>query len=484
MASLKYLPWLLTCASLICFCCGQGSLVSVLNKLKQFEEDLLDNKMNVLRMEKKVLDTIDVTRTSFRAELKENIRDEVRQAMVAILQGESLQDMVKSQVVSELRHLKQGYHQMKRQFHRLSRSLRDFQDETAAFHESLLKKAEVWNRENSRDICIRDNNRLEKELRDSKVYADGLKEKLEDLNETCQIQLSRLKEAQAVPGCSPTTHRDTSTVSPPVSTTQVMTLSPEEEKGRILIAPAWSSIPHQFRQLNIHSNSLSTYQYHTMKYVTYIAYISKTRKLLIGSRTPDKIVSSTLDTSHVTVLRERVRTFGMALDEDRDIIFISTSLPRHSICRMSTRGKKFTAIIDLSQYGSFPRQTTLDTKRKRIYWCNGEKLFTVTYDGQGLTTLATGNKMYAVTLDQKAGVLYYSVAKTLMKMTVSSNVSTDMTTLNAVPRNVGLYRDTIYYSTYQPTGVGVADLKYNIMAYTLRPISMDKTEALLMCLIP
>ncbi|XP_046564194.1 uncharacterized protein LOC124273003 [Haliotis rubra] len=479
MADFKCMPCLLTSISLICFCSGQAMMVSVLYKLEQFEKDLHENRMSMLAMEERILNTIDVVRASLRAELKENIRDEVRKAMVENLQKESLQDMVRGQVSSEVRHLKQGYHQMKRKLHHVSRSFKDFQDETNVLHEFLLTKAEGW-----KNSSVRDNVRLEKELQKCTADLRTRNEQLEDLNETCQIQLSRLKTAFAVTASSQTTQHLTSTVTPPVSTTPVMTPRPEVKKSRILIAPGWSSTPYQFRQLNIHSNSLSVYPYHTVRYVTCIAYASKTRKLHIASRNPDKIVSSALDTRHVTVLRERVQTYGMAVDEDRDIVFMSTFQPRLSISRMSTQGENFTAIIDLSRYARHPRQITLDKMRKRIYGCDTERMFTVTYDGQGLTTLATGSRMYAVTLDQTAGVLYYGVQKKLMKMTVSNNVSTEVTTLNTVPWNLGLYRGTIYYSGHGSPIVGAVAVTYNTVAYTLQSVSIKSVNTLCMCLIP
>ncbi|XP_046551988.1 uncharacterized protein LOC124261684 [Haliotis rubra] len=481
MAEFKYMSWLLTSISLICFCNGQDSMVSVLNKLDQCDRDLLDNKMGMLAMEKRILNTIDVVKASLRAELKENIRDEVREAMAEILPGESLQDMVKSQVVSEVRHLKQGYHQMKRQLHHVSRSLSDFQNETTVFHDSLLKKAGMSNRENSCDFCIREKNKLEKVLQTCDATTANLKSQITTLKETHQSQISKLTSNVTVSPSTPAPLDVTPTSRTSVST---KTLRPEEEKSRILIAPIWSSTPHQFRQVNIHSNSLSVYQYHTMKEVTCIAYTTKTRKLLIGLRTTDKIVSSTLDTRHVTVLRERVETYGMAVDEDRDIVFIATFQPQRSISRMSTQGKDFTAIIDLSKYGGDPRQLAPDTKRRRIYGSNEGKLFTVTYDDQGLTTLATGSQVYAVTLDQTAGVLYYGVEKKLMKMTVSNNASTEVTTLYAVPWNLGLYRGTIYYSSYDSPIVGAVGVTYNTVAYTLQSVSMKGTSTNCMCLIP
>ncbi|XP_071093438.1 uncharacterized protein [Haliotis cracherodii] len=473
------LSWLLFSNYLTCACSSQDSIVSVIHRLDQFDRKLLDNKMDVL-------DIIDGAKTSLRAELKENIRDQVREAMAEILQGESLQDMVKSQIVSELRHLTRGYHQMKRQLHHVSRSLKDVQDETSVFYQSVLKKTDVWNQKNSSDVCVRDKHKLEVELHKCDVYAADLKadnEQFVELNETYQSQISQLK-TDLVSASSPVTQNVNSTSMSPVSTTSVTTPTPEEDYSRILIAPLWSSTLHQFRQLNIHSNSLSVYQYLNIKRLESVAYIAKTGKLMFGSYSPYRISASTLDTREVTVIREGVLTYSMAVDEDRDIIFIATRQPQHSISRMSTQGKDFTAIIDLSTYGSYPRQITLDTRRKRIYGCNSGKLFTVTYDGQGLATLATGSGMYAVTLDQTAGVLYYNNEKKLMKMTVSNNVSTEVTTLDATPWNMILYRGTIYYGGHGSSIVGAVDVTYNTVAYTLQSISMEGVNSLHLCLIP
>ncbi|XP_071093420.1 uncharacterized protein [Haliotis cracherodii] len=311
MTTLKCLAWLLTCTSLLSLCNCQDSVVSVIQRLDQLEEELLDNKGNILRVEQKVLNIIDVAKTSLRAELKETIRDQVKDAMAEILQGESLQDMVKSEVVSELRHLQQGYHQMKRQMHHVSRELKDFKNETALFHDSVLEKANVWNRENSSDVCVREKHKLEIELQKCNIYSAELKTNMElfiVLNETYQTQISQLRTALSVPACTSATANVTSTSKPPVSTTSVTTPRPpvstasvstsrqEEEKTRILIAPIWTNVYHKFRQLNIHSNSLTVYQHITRNYVNCLAYISKQRKLLIGSNSPYSILASTLDT--------------------------------------------------------------------------------------------------------------------------------------------------------------------------------------------
>ncbi|XP_071093442.1 uncharacterized protein [Haliotis cracherodii] len=492
MIKIGSLSWLLFSTYLIPLCTSHESIVPVIQRLDEFDRKLHETQVDMNTIEGNVLNIIDVAKLSLRAELKEIMRDQVREAMAEILQGESLQDMVKSQVVSELRHLKQGYHQMKRQLHHVSRSFKDFQDEMVVFHESIVKKADVWKHENSSDVFVRDIHRLEKELHKCDVYAAELKAdnaRFLELNETYQFQISQLKTALALPASSQATQLDIFPSKPPVSTTSVTTPRPEEEKSRILIAPLISLTEHQFRQLNIHSNSLSVYQYHTMKKVSCFAYIAKTRKLVIGSYHPDKIVSSTLDTGHVKLLREGVRTIGMAVDEERDIVFMTTEAPRYLISRMSTQGKNFTAIIDLSKYGSWPSGITLDNKRKKIYGCNNEKLFTVTYDGQGLATLATGSNMHAVTLDQTAGVLYYNNQKKLMKMTVSNNVSTEVATLTTIPWNMMLYRGTIYYSSYSPGNVdsgsvGAVDLTFNSVQYLLKSISMTKIRGLHIQLIP
>ncbi|XP_067670900.1 uncharacterized protein [Haliotis asinina] len=485
MSKVNCLSWLLTCTSLICVCSGQASIVSVIKTLDKFQKEMLDNKVDMIRMEKRILNFIEVAQASLRSELKENIREEVRKAMAEVLQGETLQDMVKGQVVSDVQQLKQGYRQMQGQVDHVSRSFKVFQNETTLFQESILRKADLWNRGNNSEICTRDKQKLETELEKAEITTANLKTNMKlctALKETCQSQMSQLITNRAVPACSPSSVNATSASIQSVSSSSV-TRSPGKEKSNILIAAYWSRRKYQLLQLNIHSNSLSVYPHLSMKWVICIAYVTKTRKILIGLDRPDKIVSSSLDTRRVKVLRRRIETYGMAVDEDRDIVFISTYYPQASINRMSTQGKHFAAVIDLSKYGRYPKQIALDTRRKRIYGCNNEKLFTVTYDGQGLTTLATGLKMFAVSLDQIAGVLYYNDQNKLMKMTVSNNVSTELTSLDTGIWNLRLYRDTIYYSTDDPLLVGAVQMTYNTVSYTLKSINMTGS-GLCVCLIP
>ncbi len=86
-------------------------------------------------MEENVLNLIAVSKTELRAELEQIIREQLKEAMVEILRGDSLQDIVKSELVSELKHVKRGYHQMKRQMHHFSNSLIDLQDKMDVFHQ-------------------------------------------------------------------------------------------------------------------------------------------------------------------------------------------------------------------------------------------------------------------------------------------------------------------------------------------------------------
>ncbi len=149
---------------------------------------------------------------------------------------------------------------------------------------------------------------------------------------------------------------------------------------------------------------------------------------------------------------------------------------------MSTQGEDFTNIVDLSGYGGIPRQITLDTRKKRIYGCNGGKLFTVTYDGHGLGLLVTGSRMHAVTLDQAASVLYYTVQKKLMKWKLSRNLRTEVTRVNVLPWNVEVHRGIIYISGLYPSTIDV--VSYNTGKYSLQSIDLDFLSQVTMCLIP
>ncbi|XP_067671337.1 uncharacterized protein [Haliotis asinina] len=492
MRMLKGISWLLICISLVCCCSCQDSFVSVIRRLDQLEEELFHNKADMIRMEKRIRNIIEAVKTSLTVELKETIRDQVRETMSEIVQGEAFRDMVKSEVVSGIRHVKRGYHQMKRQWQHVSRSLKDFQDETVTFHEFVLNKVHDLNGQNTSDTCAREKHRLERELEKNNISVAKLTEdndRLLELNKTCQFQISQLKTVLSLPVSQGTSHRRNFTSTSPVLTKIVTTTSPdvmtvsltplkvEEEKNRILIAPLWSRTNQQFRQLNINNNSLSVYPYHSLSKVTCIAYLAKTRELLIAL--PDRILASVLDTSQVRVLRKGVRTYGMAVDEGLGVVFIGTHYPKYSISRMSTHGEEFNVVK--SMYGSYPRQLTLDQRREKIYWCNYVNLFTMTYDGQGLSTLARGRRMFSVTLDQIAGVLYYNNEKELMRMTVSNNVSTRVITLQDTPWNMRLYRGIIYYGGWTAAVLGAVNVTNKTGAYGLESRAI---KGPLVCLIP
>ncbi|XP_067664337.1 uncharacterized protein [Haliotis asinina] len=484
MRMLKGISWLLICISLVCCCSCQESFVSVIQRLDQLEEELFHNKADMIRMEKRIRNIIDAVKTSLRVELKETIRDQVRETMSEIVQGETFRDTVKSEVLSGIRHVRRGYHQMKRQWHHVSRSLKDFQEETATFHAFVLEKVDDCNGQNKNDTCAREKHRLERELQRSNVSVTGLKqdnERLLAINKSCQFQISQMKTGLSVPVSSGTSHhvKFTST-SPAVTkvvtttrsrllTTATTTLRPPVKERRILIASIWSSTRQQFRQLNLHNDSLSVYPYHNLANVNCIAYLPKTRELLIAVYSPDRILASTLDATQTRVLKKGVQTLGMAVDEGRGLVFMGTHYPKYSISRMSTEGENFTNVIDLANYGRHPWQITLDTRRRKIYGCNFSKLFTVTYDGKGLSTLATRSDMFSVILDETVGVLYYNNGKELMRMTVSNNVSTRVITLRDIPINMSLYRGIIYYGGWTTAVLGTVNTgSYSLESNTTR----------------
>ncbi|XP_067659350.1 uncharacterized protein [Haliotis asinina] len=487
MTEFKYLSLLPVCISLFCFCTCQDKVVTVMDRLDKFEEVLLDNKVDILRVEQKVINMIDVAKSSLRAELKASLLDLVKNAMTEILKGESLPDMVKSEVVSEVHHLKHEYHHMKRQLHQVSKSLqKDIANQTNGFHESVQGATQGKSSDNSSDTCLREKHKLETDLKKCTAQTADLQTNLKQfmaLNETYQSQISELKKTLSVPSCVPAVVNATSPSTSAAPSTSLTTLRSEEERSRILIAPIWTGYTNYFRQLDIQSNNLHTYHYFAMRSVNCLAYIAKRNTLLIGSNNPYAIFASTVDTSQVTVLRRNIRTLGMAVDEDRDTVFISRLTPTHSISRMSTQGKDLSVITELDMYRKSPRQITLDTRRRQIYACVYYAVVTVTYDGHGLRTLDTGGFLHAVFLDQSAGVLYYNSDTTLMKMSVSDEIRTEVTTMDARPINMLLYRGIIYYAGIDPTLVGAVNTSTNT-GYTLQPITMADVGQIHICLIP
>ena len=104
-------------------CSDEISLV--IDKISKLDEELLDMRNNLRnelfsvrndfsRIEDKIFTTVEFAKISLRSEMKKHIKQQVKEAMVEILHGESLEEIVRSHVVSEVRKLKHGHHQMKR----------------------------------------------------------------------------------------------------------------------------------------------------------------------------------------------------------------------------------------------------------------------------------------------------------------------------------------------------------------------------------
>lgn len=180
---------------------GCSDVVSDGDRLDDMEEDMLAMKMDINRIEEKIL-----TDKIFRGrELRQQIRKQVIAAMSEMLQDGSLKDVMSAQ----MRQMKHNYHQMKRQLIQVTKSFRDFRDETSVFKEAILKG------DNSSTSACKDMARLETELKQTNVDIEHMKAESKHLTR----ELAQIKAACESHNCT-VDNADTSTSMPQRMSTQ------------------------------------------------------------------------------------------------------------------------------------------------------------------------------------------------------------------------------------------------------------------------
>ncbi|XP_048247866.1 circumsporozoite protein-like [Haliotis rufescens] len=124
MASLCVLVLLVAASSVVH---GHENIAAVVNQMSLLEKEInhLKVELNHLKsdvpgMETRVINNMDILELLLRSDLTEKIVPSYMRSQI-----ESLDDTVNSHVMSQIRHLKRGYQQMKRQTLSLTRQLRE-----------------------------------------------------------------------------------------------------------------------------------------------------------------------------------------------------------------------------------------------------------------------------------------------------------------------------------------------------------------------
>lgn len=257
------------------------------------------------------------------------------------------------------------------------------------------------------------------------------------------------------------------TVATPATTSTAIVQSPGryvEVMTRILVVKLESFTVQNPHLIDVHNNAMQVYGYMRTSHISSVTYDSRARSLIFCRHLPKVILSSNLDSFDVKRLRKGVISLGMAVDVDRRLIFLSTFKPRRTISRMSTRGKHFRGIVDLTRHGSFnPYNIAIDTRNKMIYFCkNSDGFWSVGYDGKNLRRIQQTGSSSAVTIDSQRNIVYFSDAERVMKLSLSTNTVTEIMGLSGRIWSMCHVNNSLYVAGYVGGFIDVIYLGNNV----------------------
>lgn len=252
------------------------------------------------------------------------------------------------------------------------------------------------------------------------------------------------------------------------------------QKSRIIIVPL-SSNRQESMQLHLNNNTLKPYPAITRSWIHSVVYVQRLRRILIGTRHPNRIFRFPLDGSKMNVFKRNILTYGMAVDEGRQLLFLTTHIPRYTISRMTTQGRQFTSLVNESFVGRFPQSITVDPLNKIVYAACYLNLISVSYDGSKILTLYSSTDIFAVSLGPTG--LYFNEKRKVMKMRPGGTNVTEVMELEVKPRTFVFYNNSMYTGSYAYGQVGV--LHFTDCGRTI--VYQDLYEVVSswsMCLIP
>lgn len=486
MPALKYIYGIVYLVTALCTAPSHENTTPAVNSVEE-DIELLHREMPLL--EERIMSKIELAKTSLRSELQGTIQLLVTQAVAEIIKGTPPNPTVQVKAADATLNLNSPSHPAAGHPTKQPNSTHPDQHEKMEEEPSLKPEKTPSGRKNCTCPSSREEEAEEvlkpenappgrknmtcpsyreeeaegvlKELRECRMRACHVEEKLRlllsEMNQTCSEHHSYNRSTTEANATSVFTSSTPSAVPPGLVTTAGGTLP--KVNTSIFIAKTPSS-GKQFGQLRIQDNSYELYPYIGWQIVTAVAYVKKLNRLLIGSYNPNSIITSKLYTFKVRTLKEDVECYGMAVDDERDAIFMTTQNPIASISRMTTRGRRFKVIIDLSTYDRHPLRIAVHPRDKRIFANTNDKIFTVGYDGRDFVTLVRGRSMHSLTLDSTGNILFFNDDTRLLKMSISRHLTSEVTTFGSSPWDLIYYKNTLYYSVAQYRDSGTIGLVY------------------------
>ncbi|XP_071112235.1 uncharacterized protein [Haliotis cracherodii] len=501
---------------------GQENIAPVIDLIALTEKEIKNLKVEVQHIETKVINKMRLLNLILRTELIEKIvpayvHSQIEASWTQVLRERSIDSMVNSHVVSQMRQLKQEHQQMKRQIRSLSGHLQTVEN-TGHRHppdKSVLRDSTA----HQHNVFQTDLNKTNIMISSLQQYVTSLTDHVAMLNHSCQTQATerekesavdkiemkldhletgkgrlgrefdRLNKSYAVDmevvenshqeyintkespeketrGVSVNGTQELVLTSPPVSpSTSVRTTSPTSHRSkdmtRILVVQRYSNSTIA-KQINLQTHEMTTYQYLDLSNIRAFASDPVSRRLIFSIDSSDGIFSSALDAYSftLTTLKAGIRSYGIAVDVNRRLIFLTKVFrARATISRMSIWGNKFRNIVDVTELGSnSPLGIAVDTRRRMIYFCNYDALWSVSYRGKNVHRIKAGKNILGVTVDCVSNILYFGEGKKVMRLSLATNVITEIREVSGFIFNIIFHNNSLYIVTFLESGVDIIHL--------------------------
>ncbi|XP_067649893.1 uncharacterized protein [Haliotis asinina] len=380
-----------------------------------------------------MLNNFEMSELSMKEELKADfvpplIKDLVREAMSEVIMEDST---VNGHVLNEFRQLKDRLSSLDRKVESLAQQLADNQPDLGL--QNRIEDRLVTAESDLEELKLKV---LQNEQKTVEQHANFMT--LNDRLDTTQnkLNLCRCKKGSLRPG-HPLSTKPTPTPAFP----------DEEMKRRLLIFP-FNAAPHQ---ISLDSNTVQPYPFIDVKKTLSVAFVSQTNKLLVSSRDPGLIQAFDLDSSSETFIRRGVVAYGMAVDGQRRLVFMSTYKPSKSLYRMNVDGSDLEMIAELR--GAFPYSVAIDPVRQMVYVSMSTNIVSVRYDGIGMVNMLTnvmmGASIQALAMDVRNNVLYFNEGRRLKKLRLNKAAkgAKDVLPLEFRARNFQFYNGSLYISS-------------------------------------
>ncbi|XP_071102075.1 uncharacterized protein [Haliotis cracherodii] len=379
---------------------GEGNMSVFTRQLRLLDGEFQRMKGTVSDIETKMINNFEMSELSLKEELKADfipplIKDLVREAMSEVIMEDSA---VSGHVLNEVRRLEDGLGSLERKVESLTKQLADYQPVLGLQNqiESRFMTAEIDLEDLKQKVLHNEHQTVEQQTN------------IMTLNDRLDITQNKMKLCKC--------RRASLSPRPSPSTTPAPTLAiPQEEVKRRLLVSPFSATP---QEIFLDSKRVQPYPYIDEQNVLSIAFASTSRKILVSTLEPAQILAFDLDSENKTVARRDVLVFGMTVDQQRQLVFMTTRKPSMSICRMKVDGSQFEVLTKLN--GDVPSSIAVDPVRQIIYATDGSNIVSVGYDGTGSANAVSnkhmGKSTHAVAVDVKNNVLYFNEDEHLMKL--------------------------------------------------------------------